>query len=91
MIDYSNENDRWKLLSKELILKQEVINRNKLILKELSDQLKEKGQEVVLLRSENFMLDQELYDLNETLMIERRIDSINSNQIPPEIMELSMH
>lgn len=40
MLDYTNVADRWKLLSKELILKQEVINRNKSELYSLSDQIK---------------------------------------------------
>jgi len=37
MLDYQNTSDRWKLLSKELQLKQEVINRQKTTLKELTD------------------------------------------------------
>jgi hypothetical protein len=57
MLDYTSVPDRWKLLSKELVLKQEVINRNKKELKELSDQIKTKGHEIVALRSENFLLD----------------------------------
>lgn len=57
MLDYSNERDRWKLLSKELILKQEVINRQKTELQQLNNQLKEKANEISQLRNQNFLLD----------------------------------
>ena len=63
MLNYSDDVDRWKLLSKELALKQEIINRTKTELRELSDQLKEKGKEMVGLREENFMVDQEVYSV----------------------------
>ena len=90
MLDYSNNTDRWRLLSKELVLKQEVINRNKSSLKELTDKLKEKGNEIVLMRSENFLLDQEIYELDENLAVEREIQNMNE-RIPPEISELTIH
>ena len=84
MINYSDEADRWKLLSKELILKQEVINRNKAELKNLQDQIKDKGHEMTSLRSENFLLDQQIYELKENLIIEQRILSTTST-LPKEI------
>ena len=73
MLNYSDDTDRWKFLTKELALKQEVINRTKTELRELSDQLKEKGKEMVNLREENFMLDQEVYSVQEQLQVEMQI------------------
>ena len=63
MNDYEEDKDRWKLLSRELQLKQEVINRVKQDLREKSDQIKEKGIDMVRMREENHLLGQEIYDL----------------------------
>lgn len=62
MNDYSDERDRWKLLSREVQLKQEVINRTKSDLHEKSSKLKEKGQEMVRYREELQLLEQECYE-----------------------------
>ena len=65
--NYTDDRERWKLLSQELALKQEVINRAKQELQDKSEKLKEQGKETVKLRQENFLLDQETFELTQTL------------------------
>lgn len=91
MLNYSDDTDRWKFLSKELALKQEVINRTKTELRELSDQLMEKGKEMVNLREENFMLDQEVYSVQEQLQVEMQIANQQFLDIPKDIVQLPVH
>ena len=73
MNDYQDPKDRWKLLSKELALKEEIINRVKQDLHEKSTNLKEKGKDMVRMREEVHLLDQEIYELTEKLKVETRI------------------
>ena len=57
MNNYEDNKERWQLLSQQLALKQEVINRAKLELHEKSTKLKESGRETVQLREHVFLLD----------------------------------
>ena len=91
MNDYEDPKDRWKLLSKELSLKQEVINRVKQDLHEKDTQLKDKGQEVVKMREEVHLLDQENYELTEKLRVEQSIANQTNVEIPKYIMTTPLH
>ena len=82
MNSYADPKDRWKLLSKELQIKQEVINRTKSEIQEKSDQLMEKGHEVVRLREENLLIEQEIYELQEKLKVEMQIANQQSINLP---------
>ena len=73
MNNYADPKERWKLLSQELALKQEVIKRAKQDLSEKNVKMKEHGRDAVKLREENFLLDQEVYELSQTLKIEKDI------------------
>jgi|LauGreDrversion4_2_1035121.scaffolds.fasta_scaffold486845_1 hypothetical protein len=50
--DIFEERDRWQLYSKELQVKQEVLHRTMKQIKDLSDELKNRGKEVLNLRKE---------------------------------------
>ena len=50
--DFFDERDRWQLYSKELQIKQEVLQRAMKQTKDLSDELKTRGKEVLTLRKD---------------------------------------
>ena len=91
MNDYEDDKDRWKLLSRELQLKQEVINRVKQDLREKSDQIKEKGIDMVRMREENHLLGQEIYDLQSKLQTEASIANQQDMEFPKQIAQLPIH
>ena len=57
--DFFDERDRWQLYSKELQIKQEVLQRTMKQIKDLSDELKSRGKEVLNMRKEVKALHQD--------------------------------
>jgi len=63
MNNYLDTKERWKLLSKELELKQEVIDRVLIKIDQKSHQLKDKGILLVRMREENNQLDKDIFKM----------------------------
>lgn len=58
---------------------------------EKDTQLKDKGQDVVKMREEVHLLDQEIYELTEKLRVEQSIANQNIIDIPKYILTTPLH
>jgi hypothetical protein len=72
--DFFDERDRWQLYSKELQIKQEVLQRTMKQTKDLSDELKTRGKEVLSLRKDVKVLQQDNSRKHQALREEEMIE-----------------
>jgi outer membrane PBP1 activator LpoA protein len=72
--DFFDERDRWQLYSKELQIKQEVLQRAMKQIKDLSDELKTRGKEVLTLRKDVKAMQQDNSRKHQVLREEEIIE-----------------
>ena len=72
--DFFNERDRWQFLSKEVQQKQELIHRVQKDINDKSDELKNKGQEILQLRTSIKQLKLENYKLHQKVEAEESVE-----------------
>jgi hypothetical protein len=72
--DFFDERDRWQLYSKELQIKQEVLQRTMKQIKDLSDELKTRGNEILTIRKDVKALQQDNTRKHQALREEEMIE-----------------